>query len=137
MKYDLNIELDLIKFKERVNFLIDKKSKIEIRKITKQRTIKQNSYLHVVITLFAIYFGYTIAEAKTLLKRKCNFMTYEKKGVKFLQSTANLNSKEMTIFIDYIRNLASKEGCYIPTSNEYLINKYSIDKEIENNNQYL
>lgn len=137
MKYSLSNQHELRLFKDKVNQLIEKLADVELKIVRKQRTIRQNSYLHVCITLFAIHFGYTIDEAKTLLKRKCGFMTYEKNGTKFLLSSSKLNTKEMTDFIDFIRTFASIEGCYIPTSEEYLENKFFIDNEIELQKQYL
>ena len=86
--------------------------------------------------------GYTIVEAKTMLKRMYSnaepSMVYQKKGYKFLRSTTTMNTKELTCFIEWIRNYAATEaGIYIPTSEEYLINQYNIDKQIEQNKQYL
>ena len=137
MKYSLSNQHELRLFKDKVNQLIEKLADVELKIVRKQRTIRQNSYLHVCITLFAIHFGYTIDEAKTLLKRKCGFMTYEKNGTKFLRSTAKLDTLEMIQLIDFIRTFASIEGCYIPTSEEYLENKFFIDNEIELQKQYL
>lgn len=137
MKYSLSNQHELRLFKDKVERLIEKLADVELKVVRKQRTIRQNSYLHVCITLFAIHFGYTIDEAKTLLKRKCGFMTYEKNGTKFLRSTAKLDTLETTQFIDFIRTFASIEGCYIPTSEEYLENRFFIDNEIELQKQYL
>lgn len=137
MKYSLSNQHELRLFKDKVNQLIEKLADVELKIVRKQRTIRQNSYLHVCITLFAIHFGYTIDEAKTLLKRKCGFMTYEKNGTKFLRSTVKLDTLEMIQLIDFIRTFASIEGCYIPTSEEYLENKFFIDNEIELQKQYL
>ena len=86
--------------------------------------------------------GYTIVEAKTMLKRMYSnaepSMVYQKKGYKFLRSTTTMDTKELTNFIEWIRNYAATDGCiYIPTSEEYLINQYNIDKQIEQNKKYL
>ena len=64
-------------------------------------------------------------------------MSYEKNGKKYLKETRGMDSKELTDFIEWIRNYSAMGGCYIPTSEEYLINKYSIDREIEQNKQHL
>jgi hypothetical protein len=137
MKYDLEKDIEVKRLKRRLEFLLEKGSKVELKEIRKVRTLSQNAYLHVVITLYGIEYGYTIEEAKTLLKRTCEFMTYEKNGNRFLKSTRGMDTKEMTEFIEWIRNFASKQGCYIPSSQEYLENKFLIDQEIENYKQFI
>jgi hypothetical protein len=142
MKYDLTNSIDANSAQLYLNKLIEEGAKIELKKIRGKRTLKQNSYFHVVITIFAMELGYTIEEAKTMLKRMYSnsepSMVYQKKGYKFLRSTTTMDTKELTNFIEWIRNYAAIDaGIYIPTSEEYLINQYNIDKQIEQNKQYL
>ena len=137
MKYDLTSKSDITAFKFKVDYLIEKQKKVNLTSIREARSVKQNSYVHVAITLFAIEYGYTLNEAKTLLKRECTFMYYEKNNMMFLKSTAVLNSKEMTDFIEFIRNYAGQQGLYIPSSEEYLQNKFNIDRQIESNKTFL
>ncbi len=136
MKYDLNNPVDLARFETKVLSLKLNKKKIELKEIRQNRTIKQNSYLHVVLSLYGIYSGYTLEEAKTLFKRLAGLI-YEKDGNKFLKSTSDMDTKELTDFIEFIRSKASIEGCYIPTSEEYLEHQFNIDKEINNHKNYL
>ena len=93
--------------------------------------------MHVCISLFAIEFGYTLEEAKTMLKRECSFMVYEKKDQKFLKRTRDMDSDEIGDFIDWIRTYAGKAGLYIPSSEEYLDNKIAVDKEIKRFSEFL
>ena len=137
MKYDLTTKSDITAFKFKVDYLIEKQKKVNLTAIREARSVKQNSYVHVAITLFAIEYGYTLNEAKTLLKRECTFMYYEKNHMMFLKSTADLNSKEMTDFIEFIRNYAGQQGLYIPSPTEYLENKFTIDRQIESNKTFL
>ena len=142
MKYDLTNSIDAASAQLYLNKLIEEGAKVELKKIRGKRTLKQNSYFHVVITIFAMELGYTIEEAKTMLKRMYSnaetSMVYQKKGYKFLRSTTTMDTKELTYFIEWIRNYAATDaGIYIPTSEEYLINQYNIDKQIEQNKQYL
>ena len=125
MILDLTNSLDKNKAETYFNKLLDTQKKIELKEIKAKRSIKHNAYLHVCITLFAIEFGYTIEEAKTLLKRDCEFMRYEKNGIVFLKATRKMLSDELSKFIEWIRNYSSKQGCYIPTSEEYKENHYS------------
>ncbi len=146
MKYDGNIDIDQKKARTYLEKLISDGSKFEIVKKNKQRTIKQNAYMHVCITLYAIEFGLSMNEAKTDLKRDCihhDFTRYTKKDKitgkekLYLTSTIDYTTDQAGRFIDWLRNYAGKNGCYIPTSQEYLENKWSIDKEIDRNKEFL
>lgn len=117
--------------------MIISKFKVELRRILPNRSISLNSYLHVCISLFSIEFGYNLEESKTLLKRKCSFMIYEKNGLKFLKKTSTLNNKECSEFVEFIRNYAAQHNLYIPDAEEYKTNKFNIDKEINKNKEYL
>jgi len=137
MKFDFTNSFDINKARTYLEKLIEDKSKCDMVKPREVRSLSQNSYLHVAITIYAIEFGYTLMEAKTDLKRECPFMRYEKNDKPYLKETKKMNSKELTDFIDWIRTYSAKEGCYIPTSEEYLQNKFNIDKDIERNKEYL
>lgn len=137
MKLNLSNPIDVKKAENYLCKLIEGKNNIELKKLIKPRSLSLNAYLHVVISLYAIHFGYTLEEAKTLLKRMCNFMVYEKKGIKFLKKTSKLKNDECSKFVDWIRNHSSKEGLYIPDPEEYKDNKFNIDKEIDNNKDFL
>jgi hypothetical protein len=137
MKLDLSKPFDLNRANLYYAKLRTDGSKIELKVVRESRTLKQNAYLHVCITLFAIEFGYTIEEAKTDLKRYCSFMRYEKNGNQYLKETRGLNTKELTEFIEWIRTYSAQEGCYIPTSEEYINQRFEIDKQISNHKEYL
>lgn len=138
MKFKLSESLEVTKARQRFEFLIEKGANIELKEIRKPRSLNQNAYLHVCISLFAISEGYSLEEAKTLLKRLCPNMVYRKGEHLFLKSTAKMDSKELTIFVEWIRNFCAKElGYYIPDPDEYLFNKFAIDAEIELNRTYL
>lgn len=137
MIYDTSNQYDrqnaIAKFKS----LLDKKAVIEVIEKREIRTIKQNSYLHVVFSLFALNFGYTLAEAKHLLKVSCDFMTYEKKKRMFVKSTSMMSKKEIGEFIEWIRNVSAKQGYYIPTAEEYLQEQVRVNREIAQNKEFL
>ena len=137
MKYSLQNPTDVNKAITYFEKLVTDGKNIELKEVRKVRTLSQNKYLHVCITLYAIHFGSCLDEAKTDLKRECDFMRYQNNGNTYLKSTAKLDTKELTDFIEWIRNYASIEGCYIPTSEEYLTQKFEIDREIEINKKYL
>lgn len=137
MLLDLSNPLDVNKADTYFKKLLKNKDKIELKKITSKRSLNLNAFLHVCISIFAIELGYTLEEAKTLLKRSCDFMIYEKNGQKFLRKTSKMDNKECSEFVSWIRNYASKQGIYIPDASEYLENKFNIDKEIDKHKQYL
>lgn len=137
MVYDLSNQLESNKALCKLNELIKSGKVIELTEKRKVRTIQQNKYLHVCITLFAVEVGYNLDEAKTELKRACNFMRYEKDGKAFLKRTRDLNTKELTDFIEFIIEFSGVQGIYIPSSEEYLINKTAIDRQIEAQKRFL
>ena len=137
MLLDLAIQEDLKKAELYFKTMVISNFKIELKRILPNRSISLNSYLHVCISLFSIEFGYTLEESKTLLKRKCSFMIYEKNRLKFLKKTSTLNNKECSEFVEFIRNYAAQQNLYIPDAEEYKTNKFNIDKEINKNKEYL
>jgi len=137
MKYDLSKEVDRISVQVRLNKLKDTGAIVELKALKPQRTIQQNKYLHVLFALFGIEFGYTLDEAKTLLKRECSFMTYEKNGKKFLRHTSKMQTDELTKFIDWFRTYSAQQGLCLLTSEEYKYNSVSIDNEINRHKEYL
>lgn len=137
MKYNLELEHDINSFKTKYNYFLEHKKVVELKEVRKTRSISQNAYLHVLFSLFGIEFGYTLEETKVLIKRQCNFMSYEKNNIKFLRKTSLLNTLEMTNFIEWFRNYSSEQGLYLPSSDEYIFGKLFIDNEIEKHKIYL
>lgn len=109
----------------------------EIIKKRKRKSVSNNAYLHVCIKLFAIEYGYNLDEAKTILKRNCHFMVYEKNGSKFLRRVRDMDNLECADFTTWIRNYSSQQGLYIPTPEEYILHQHEIDKEINKHKEYL
>jgi len=137
MLYDLQNNLDKNKAAYKFHKLVEDGKVIELTEKRKKRSISQNSYLHVAITLFAIEVGYTIEEAKTVLKRECSFMRYDKEDHVFLKRTRDLNTKELTDFIEFIITYAAKMFITIPSSEEYILNQIDIDRHISHNKEYI
>lgn len=138
MKYDLSNEFELNEYLIQSDLLIKKGAKVDLSEF-EPRTFNQNSYLHLCIGLIAIENGNRLKDEKKNLKNICPFMReYDEKGNFEIKKTSKLNTLELTKFIEWIRNFASMElGIYIPSPDEYLQNKYAIDKEIESHKEYL
>jgi len=138
MKYDLSNQYEQNSARAYFDKLLSDGKRIDLAEVKPARSLSQNSYLHVVITLWAIHHGYKLSEAKDLLKDTCPFMHYEKNGHAFRVETSKQDSKQLTDFIEWIRNYAVTEsGLYIPTSEEYLLDRYRIDRDIDNHKKYL
>ena len=137
MIYDTSKELEVNKLLSRLDLLLSKKCVIELKEKKKSRTLSQNAYLHVCITLFAIETGNNLDDMKHELKRACHFMhTFDGDKIK-TKLTRNMDIKELTEFIDWIRTYASMQGMYIPTPDEYIQNSFEIDKEIAKHKEFL
>jgi len=132
MKFNLDIEYDQKRAQQMINTAIEKGEWLEIKKITRSRTTSQNKYLHVCLVYFCKETGYTVDEAKILLKRQLDWMIYKKGESIFLRSTAELSKDEMIQFIEYIRQVCTDQlGIYVPTSEEYLQNQFEIERELQ------
>lgn len=113
---------------------------IELKIVRKERTLNQNNYLHLLLTDFALYFGYTLEEAKHLFKvLNKDIFEYNSSNnnkVVFMRSTADLDTKELTVAIDRFMQASAKQGHVLPVtpSNDYA--NY-IENEMESKQQWL
>jgi hypothetical protein len=82
-----------------------------------RRSTPQNRYLHgVVIPILAEHIGDDVVSVKEQLKWR--FLRVEGKLGETVRHTSELDSAEMTDFIDNCRRLAAELGCSIPGPNE-------------------
>lgn len=137
MKYNLADKSEKSQAMSYFMKLVNKKSLVEVKKISPRRTLNQNSYLHLLIGAFAAHFGYTIDEAKIVYKdMNMSTFLYEKNGRKFYRSTADLDKEEMAKTIDTFMQKSAEQGCTLPlaTDQEWL---RQIENEIERSRYYL
>jgi hypothetical protein len=104
---------------------------VEVKKKHERRTLSQNDYLHVIFTIIANDIGHTKEEIKEIYKQM--FLSYytelNDKKIKVVRSTADLDKREMTEFIEKIRNHAAAElGIYVPAPDEITIKDLHILK---------
>ena len=133
MIYDLKSAIDRSRAEKRFVQLMQQSTKIELKKKVK-RSLNQNSYLHVIIGFFALETGYTRVEAKQIYK-ECTPQVYEykKDDKKFIRSSADLSTSEMSITINRFRDYSSSEaGVYLPSADEKEFLK-ECEREIEKN----
>lgn len=125
--YNLKNPYDREKFKEKCRELYINQSYVELKKKATQRTLAQNSYLHLLLGYFASEFGYTLEEVKfDIFKKICNRDLFEKRRrnkrgqeVTYIRSSTELDKAEMTTAIERFRNYSSAQcGLYLPEANE-------------------
>ncbi len=145
MNYDLSRELDRMQFKERCNFLYRQGTLVELTEKRGKRTLKQNSYLHLILSYFAFQYGERMETIKQeFFKRKVNpdifLQEKEREGIGRyypLRSSADLNTKEMTTAIDRFRDWAVKEaGIYLPSPEEDALIG-AMEREVEENKRWI
>lgn len=133
---------------ERINYFLTSGKRFELKAKNDRRSISQNSYLHLILTWFAIETGYTLEEVKQeIFKKHVNsslFYEGQKEKIHGIitehwRSTANLDTAEMTLAIDRFRNFSSIElGIYLPEPKELaLIQELENEISKHKNQEYL
>lgn len=145
MIFNLGNPYELEKYKEYVNTLYSKRAVVEVKEKKHNRTLKQNAYLHVILSYFACEYGCSVEEAKLdFYKRLCNKDVFlrqhtNKNGLKVstVRSTSELDTFEMTNTIERFRNWASATaGIYLPSprENDFLVHCQQV---IEKHRNYI
>ena len=129
MWYNLSNPFDIDKFKDRVIELRNKGAMVELTE-KKPRSLQANKYLHLMLAQFAITYGYTLDEVKThFYKVVVNPNIFVRERVdrfsgetyKYVRSSAELTSDEMSESIERFRDYWFEEGGYrFPSSDEYI-----------------
>lgn len=145
MLYDLSNPLQLESFKVKSEALKKKGCIVELTEKKPQRSLQANKYLHVILSYFALEIGETMEWVKQkYYKALVNQELYVREKddkylgkVKYLRSSADLDSAEFALSIDRFRNFASQEaGIYLPSPNEHAFLQ-QIEIEISRHKQYL
>lgn len=129
MWYNLKNPLEIDKFKDRVIELRNKGAMVELVE-KKPRSLQANKYLHLMLSKFALEYGYTLDEVKThFYKIVVNTDLFVRERVdkfsgeiyKYVRSTTELTSDEMSKSIEAFREFWLEEGGYkFPSSDEYI-----------------
>jgi hypothetical protein len=143
MIYDLSNEIQRQQAETKFEYLIELGKRIELKVKHPKRSISQNSYLHLILSAFGQNFGYTLEETKQeIFKNQVNLEIFYvgKKGklitISEWRSTADLNTKELTLAIDRFLDYSAKNGYLLPDPSN-LVWIEQLEQEIENNKQYL
>ena len=145
MIFNLANPYDVDKYKEYVNTLYKKKAVVEVKEKKKNRSLKQNAYLHCILSYFACEYGLSTEEVKLdIFKRTCNKDIFIRKKtnkygkeVECVRSSATLDTLEMTTAIERYRHWSSAvAGIYLPSpqENDYLIRCQQV---IEENKEFV
>lgn len=146
MWYNLQNDVERQSFMEASMRLInDRTGMVELTN-KKPRSMRANSYLHVILSYFALQIGEKLEDVKTLYyKQECNrdiFIRYKFDRIlgrerMCIRSTRDLTTDEMNLSIERFRNFASQRaGIYLPSGNEhYALMKMNHD--VNNSKQHL
>ena len=147
MLYDLKHSYQAKQAITRLKQLIGKGARIELTERTGKRTYKQNRYLHLLLTKFAMEYYDTVEYVKQEIFKRivnpemfCIEVTNLKGKRTALRSSSDLDTKELTLAIERFRDYSVKSelGLYLPEPNEteYL---EAIEAEAQkyNNKRYL
>ena len=145
MWLNLKNVFELEKFRAKVVELENKGAMVELKE-KRGRSLNQNAYLHLLLSSFALQYGYTLDEVKThFYKLVVNKDIFLRDGVdkftgecyKYLRSSADLTKDEMSKSISDFKSYAKEEaGFDFPDSDEYIALLH-IQHEVSNNQRYL
>jgi len=146
MLLDLSKTFEINKAETKLQQLIKKGAKIELTEKKAMRSVKQNSYLHAILTIFAVEYGETIEYTKqTIFKATVNadLFIYERTNKitgeirEALLSSKDISKDEMIIAIEKFRKFASENGIYIMDAEEFKQNYFLVQQMAEENKFYL
>lgn len=145
MIFNLNNPYEVDRYKEYVNKLFQQRAVVEVKKRLPNRSLAQNSYLHLLLSFFACETGYSLEEVKLdYFKKTCNRDLFERKKINkqgkeitYIRSSSELTTGEMTIAIEKFRNYSvAQAGVYLPSPNEHQFLIYA-EQEIQRNQEFI
>lgn len=144
MVYNPANPIDKEKATRKFNKLIDGSELFELTE-KRVRTNQQNSYLHLILSWFALDYGETLEYVKVNFFKKMNADIFQYERInpktgekrKAFRSSSDLTTSELSVCIDRFRNWSSKEcNIYLPQANEHEFLK-AVQAEISRNQQWL
>lgn len=146
MIYDLNTDIDRIRYEKRVKSLLGRRTVVELSERKPKRTTPQNAYLHLLLGEFAMQTGNTLDWVKSeYFKRHCNAELFvvrkrdelTRREVEVLRSSRDLDTGEMTTAIDRFKHWAAAEcGIDLPDAEDREWLGY-IEREMQHNREWL
>lgn len=145
MRYDGANELHAEQAKARLEKLIRERKVFDLTEKKPQRSLSANAYLHVILSYFACQTGNTMEWVKREYYKKLvnpSLFIREREDqflgkVKYLRSSADLDTGEFSLSVDRFRNWSSENaGIYLPSPDESRLISL-MEMEIERNKSYL
>lgn len=146
MWYKGNSFIDHQKARDKLNQLIFDKKDFEITEKRNKRTYKQNNYLHLILSYFALNYGDSLEYCKLEFFKKTvnlDIFEYERLNEKNgeirtdYRSTADLDTVDMKICIDRFLTWSARDaGIRLPEPDD-LVFLREIEIELQNNKEYL
>lgn len=132
MIYDNSNPLVKEQFLLRAHKLADAGKMVDMTEKKPQRTLKQNSYLWLLLGYWATQTGYTKDEAESIYKSVNSDIYYEDKEiggeeVTYIRHTYELDTAEMTRTIEKFRNWSAMNDAfpvYLPAPDEEDLIRY-------------
>ena len=126
MEYDFNNHIELEKAKAKFNYLISKKSRIELRQLRNTRSSLQNRSLHKFFLIIVselnelgMEFQYFGLKGQVLSTRyttnivKNNFWRPIQIALFDIESTKDINTKQINEVVDVIAKFFAERGVYV------------------------
>ena len=118
--YNLKNPYDRQKFKERANAMVSAQEYVELTKKHTQRSLAQNSYLHLLLGYFASEFGYTLEEVKFEIfkkrvvptEREMNTAIFVLRAIQLGLSLSELDELDEGFVLDMIIESANDQETY-------------------------
>jgi hypothetical protein len=131
MIYDLSTPQKLVEAKEYLNGIHRLGKRVEIKQLSGQRTLNQNSFFWLLVSFFGNEIGLTKEESKVYVQRHMkDIFAYEKNGNYYLRGTSELTTKEMSVVMERLYLLAGDMGISLPlVENDETVNL--MEKELE------
>lgn len=145
MRYDGSNALHAAQARAKLEKLIRDSKVFDLTEKKPHRTLLQNAYLHVLISYFACQTGNTAEWVKREYYKKLvnpSLFIREREDpfmgkVKYLRSSADLTTEEMSLSIDRFRSWASESaGIYLPSPDEGRLISL-MEMEIERNKEFI
>lgn len=136
MKYNLADPKELVAARSRITHLARKGKKVEIT-LKEERSLNQNSYLHLLLGDFAMQTGYNLEEAKMIYKKiNSDIYIYKKNNITFIRSSADIGKEKMAQTIDKFIEYAAMQGVNLPPA-ENAEWRSLVEKQMQQNRRYL
>lgn len=135
MKFDTNVTLERKAAMSYFMGLVNRRKLVEVKKVSPNRSLKQNAYLHLILGYLGMQIGEDVEVVKDIYKMVNKGIYYREHTVfevrfKTPISSRDLTVEEMTASIENFRKWSAEKGYPLPSAAEkgWLL---EIEKEIE------